>query len=127
MAEKAGLGRIGKNGLLINATYGPRLILGGIVTTAELPSLSWPHKDDRGCPEGCSICREACPITAIDETDRVDRQRCIRYSMKSPMFSYFMKSGAFGHADAALINHLTAVDDHSMYTCVECVAACPIG
>ena len=34
MAEAVGIGKVGKNGLLFNSKYGPRLLLGGIVTTA---------------------------------------------------------------------------------------------
>ncbi len=37
MAEAVGIGKVGKNGLLFNSKYGPRLMLGGIVTTASLP------------------------------------------------------------------------------------------
>jgi hypothetical protein len=36
-----------------------------------------------------------------------------------------MKTKQFDAADAGMINLVTAVDDHSMYTCIRCVAMCP--
>jgi len=125
MAEAVGMGRVGKNGLLFHSKYGPRLMLGGIVTTASLPSMTWPEKDDKGCPENCFVCQEQCPVKAIDKTGRVDRVACIKYSMRSPIFSNLMKAGSFGSENVQMINHLTAVDDHSMYRCIKCVSLCP--
>jgi hypothetical protein len=36
-----------------------------------------------------------------------------------------MKTKAFEPSEAPIINHVAAVDDHSMYTCIDCVAKCP--
>jgi epoxyqueuosine reductase len=125
MAETVGIGKTGKNGLLFNADYGPRFMLGGIITTADLPPVTWPQKDEKGCPDDCFTCQEACPVGAIDKSGKVDRLACIKHSMKTPIFSYLMKTKAFGKSEAALINHVTGVDDHSMYTCINCVSKCP--
>ncbi len=125
MAEAAGLGFSGKNGLLFNSTYGPRLLLGGLVTTAELPEAAWPDRDEAGCPEDCRVCQEACPARAIAPDGTVDRIACVKRSMKSPLFSYLMGTKKFDDSEAELINLVTAVDDHSMYTCLKCVASCP--
>jgi epoxyqueuosine reductase QueG len=125
MAETAGIGKTGKNGLLFNADYGPRLMLGGVITTADLPAMAWPQKDEKGCPDDCFACQEACPVNAIDRSGKVDRLACVKHSMKSPVFSYLMKTKAFDPSEAALINHVSAVDDHSMYTCINCVSKCP--
>ncbi len=125
IAEAVGIGKIGKNGLLFNSKYGPRLLLGGIVTTASLPTMAWPEKDEKGCPEECFICQEECPVKAIDKSGKVDRIACIKYSMRSPIFSNLMKAGNFGSEDVQMINHVTAVDDHSMYRCIQCVSVCP--
>jgi len=125
MAEAAGIGKVGKNGLLFSSKYGPKLLLGGIVTTASLPAMAWPEKDEKGCPEGCYVCQEECPIKAIDKSGKVDRVACIKYSMRSPIFSNLMKAGNFGSEDVQMINHVTAVDDHSMYRCIQCVSVCP--
>jgi len=125
MAEATDIGKVGKNGLLFSSKYGPKLLLGGIVTTASLPAMAWPDRDGKGCPEDCYICQEQCPVKAIDKSGKVDRIACIKYSMRSPIFSIFMKDGKFGSEDVQMINHVTAVDDHSMYQCIKCVAACP--
>lgn len=124
-AEAAGLGKVGRNGLLLNGRVGPRLLLGAIVTTADLPPMS-TEAETTGCPHDCRACLDACPVRAIDEGGRVNRQACVRHSMKSPLFMHLVKSGQVPDADLALINHISAVDDHSMYTCVACVAACPL-
>jgi len=125
MAEAAGLGKIGKNGLLFNSRYGPRLILGGIITTAQLPEMVLPHVEEKGCPEKCFVCQEQCPVGAIGKNGKVDRVACIKHSMKSPLFSYLMKNGSFDPSEIESLNHITGVDDHSIYTCIRCVSKCP--
>ncbi|MBW1785138.1 MAG: hypothetical protein JRK53_00755 [Deltaproteobacteria bacterium] len=126
MAETVGIGKRGKNSLILHSKYGPRLMLGGLLTTSELPTGCWPEKDDTGCPEDCDVCMKVCPVGAIGENGDVDRLACIRHSMKSPLFSFLMKTKAFDPQDAAMINHVTAVDDHSWYTCIKCVSECPL-
>ena len=125
MAEAAGLGNIGKNGLLFNSSYGPRLLLGGLLTTASLREIAWPEKDDGKCPDDCFVCQEACPAKAIERNGNVDRVACVKHSMKSPLFSHLMSSKKYDSSDAQLINLVTGVDDHSMYTCIRCVSMCP--
>jgi epoxyqueuosine reductase len=125
MAEATGIGKLGKNGLLFSSKYGPKLLLGGIVTTASLPAMAWPDKDGKGCPEECFACQAQCPVKAIDKRGKVDRVACIKHSMRSPIFSNLMKAGDFGSEDVQMINHVTAVDDHSMYQCIKCVSGCP--
>ena len=127
MAQSAGIGKIGQNGLLFHSIYGTRLILGGIITTRKLPTFAWPETKEKGCPENCIICQEECPVNAIDADGSVDKLACVKYSMKSPLFSYFMKQKETNPKEAALLNHVTAVDDHSMYTCIKCVSTCPHG
>lgn len=125
MGEAVGIGRIGKNGLLFNSQYGPRLLLGGVITTASLPASAWPDRDEKGCPQECFACQEECPVKAIDKSGKVDRVSCTKYSSRSPMFSYFMKKGENSAEDIKMLNHLMAVDDHSMYQCIKCVSVCP--
>lgn len=127
MAEIAGLGKQGKNGLLLSPQGGPRLLLGGIVTTASLPSQSSMEGRQVGCPEDCFACQEACPVQAIGLDGRVDRLKCVRHSMRSPLFVHLLKSGEVKESDMEMVNHVSGVDDHSMYTCMACVAACPLG
>lgn len=125
LAASVGIGKTGRNGLLFNPRYGPRLILGGLVTTAVLPEISWPEQKDGGCPEDCHVCQENCPVGAIDKIGKVDRLACVKYSQKTPIFSYLMKTKTFYPADVPMLNQVTGVDDHSMYTCIKCVSSCP--
>ena len=65
MAEVTGIGVIGKNGLLINSRFGARLMLGGMLTTANLPAMRYPETNEPGCPPDCQICADVCPVNAI--------------------------------------------------------------
>jgi epoxyqueuosine reductase QueG len=61
-ATSAGLGWIGKNGLLINPEHGPRLSLATVLTDAQLrPDVPIEHCR---CGE-CRLCIEHCPSRAI--------------------------------------------------------------
>lgn len=125
MAECVGIGKTGKNGLLFNSLYGPRLILGGLLTTAALPETTWPDRENTGCPEDCRLCQDNCPVRAIDPNGQVDRLACVKHSQKTPLFSYLMKTKTFGPDEVPMLNLVTGVDDHSMYTCIRCVSTCP--
>ena len=58
----AGLGWIGKNGMVINGEYGPNLVWATILTDAELaPS---PPQLESMCGE-CQLCQVCCPVGAI--------------------------------------------------------------
>lgn len=61
-ATSAGLGWIGKNGLLINPEFGPRLSLATVLTDAQL-ATSEPY--EKSMCGGCTLCVEHCPSEAI--------------------------------------------------------------
>lgn len=75
-AESAGLGYLGKSGMLINPEFGSWLFLACVLTTLELQALT--KTDDLSCGD-CSKCVEACPTGAILGDGTVDARRCISY------------------------------------------------
>jgi epoxyqueuosine reductase QueG len=73
-AQAAGLGRLGKNSLLITPEFGNRVHLVSVVTSVELEPD--PVIERRLCPDGCTLCIEACPVGAIGEGQRVNQRLC---------------------------------------------------
>jgi len=76
MAQKAGLGWIGKNAMLINPKAGSYFFLGELFTNLPLP-IDEPY-DDMNCGS-CSQCFPACPTDAIVDNQVVDARKCISY------------------------------------------------
>ena len=79
-AERSGVGFIGKNTMLITRTHGSWVVLGTLVTDAELeptPPL------DAGCGS-CTLCIDACPTGALDEPGVLDSTRCLSYWTQTP-------------------------------------------
>ena len=74
-ASRAGLGWFGKNGNILNPTYGSWLLLGQIVTNLELEPDAPLAKT---CGQ-CARCIPACPTDAIVAPYVVDNRRCISY------------------------------------------------
>jgi epoxyqueuosine reductase len=75
VAQRAGLGFIGKNTMLITRGLGSWVFLANIVTTLDLP-VDAP--DERNCGK-CRLCIEACPTKAITAPYTLDPRRCIAY------------------------------------------------
>jgi epoxyqueuosine reductase QueG len=130
MGVVAGVGVIGRNGLLINARYGARLMLGAVVTTAALPRAAYPAGDEPGCPPDCRICVDACPVKAISvEQRRVRVMRCLGYTSRTPLMSkpWFVLLRAVRPAAAARLMNQAALDEHILHVCSRCVTLCPYG
>jgi epoxyqueuosine reductase QueG len=73
-AQAAGLGRLGKNSLLITPEFGNRVHLVSVVTSIELSADEVIQKEL--CPSGCTLCIEACPAGAIGEGQQVNQRLC---------------------------------------------------
>lgn len=73
-AQRAGLGWIGKSGLLINPTLGSYCFIGELITTLPL-DYDTPQKERCGT---CTACLEACPTKALAAYE-LNANRCISY------------------------------------------------
>ena len=76
LAEKAGLGWIGKNTLLLNQAAGSWFFLGEILTPLALPITDKVSVNRCG---SCSACMDICPTRAIVAPYQLDARRCISY------------------------------------------------
>ena len=125
VAELAGLGKFGKNQLLLNDQYGPRLRLSALITRAELEPdtpLETPL-----CPESCSTCLEVCPPKAIRPHGFI-QPRCFEHSMSHPLLSLssitrFLPQRASSDTLYELVTNTLARP--FQVTCIDCLIHCP--
>ena len=75
IAQRAGLGWIGKHSNLLNRRAGSWFFLGELYTDLPLP-VDEPESDHCG---NCELCISACPTDAIVAPYIVDANRCISY------------------------------------------------
>ncbi len=74
-AREAGLGWIGKHGLLINKQIGSFVFIGELIVNTSL-SYDKPIKEYCG---NCTRCIDACPTDAIITNKTIDARKCISY------------------------------------------------
>jgi len=90
VARDAGLGEIGRMGLLMTPRLGPRVRLG--VVTTDMPLVADSPGDDVSVIDFCAVCKKcatSCPVGAIPSGDRtavdeglrwaIDPETCYRY------------------------------------------------
>lgn len=80
-AERAGLGRIGFNQLLITPRWGSCVHLGVILIDQEIIEMREPPKP-LPC-EQCRRCAAACPTGALTDDGTFYREKCLRHYMLS--------------------------------------------
>ena len=107
LAQRAGLGFIGKNHMLINPRLGLQIFLGEIITDIELDHDS-PITNH--CPE-CNKCTRACPTGALDSAGTFDANKCISY----------LTIEHKGQTPDELAHKIGS----RLFGCDECVLACP--
>jgi epoxyqueuosine reductase len=106
LAQRAGLGFIGKNHMLIHPTLGSQLLLGQLVTTLDL-TPDQPLKTD-GC-RTCDLCLRACPTGALSPDGFFLAHRCISYLTQYA-------------DDFAGLEHKVG---RRLFGCDTCLLACP--
>ena len=84
LAEKAGLGWIGKHTLLLNEDVGSWFFLGEVFTSLDLPVTNSTPQSKAGSTEvgrcgNCKACITVCPTDAIVGPQELDARRCISY------------------------------------------------
>ena len=107
LAQRAGLGWIGKHTNLVSRRYGSWLFLGEVFTTLPLPP-DQPETDHCG---SCDACVQACPTGALDEPYRIDPCRCLSYLTIEQQ--------------GTIPRDLAAILGNRIYGCDDCLAVCP--
>jgi epoxyqueuosine reductase len=118
-AARAGIGFVGKNGMLIVPGLGSMVLLGEIVTTLELgegrlddaprgklASLPWQQR----CG-ACTRCLDACPTSAFVSPFVLDARRCVSYL-------------TIEHRGAIAPELRQGVGTH-LFGCDDCQTTCP--
>lgn len=108
LAQRAGLGFIGRNHLLIHPQYGGSILLGELVTTLDLQPDE-PMKTNCG---NCDRCVRVCPTGALRPDGLLDTRRCLscltQYEFPGPLFPNPTQPAAAW-----------------LFGCDACLAACP--
>ncbi len=107
LAQRAGLGFIGKHTNLISRKLGNWIFLSEIITTLELEPDA-PEKNRCG---NCTRCITACPTNAITAPFQLDARLCISY------LTIELKGSIPVELRPAIGNRI--------YGCDDCLAACP--
>lgn len=107
-AVRAGVGWRGKNTMVLTPGHGPWVLLGSVVTDADLPVST---AMSRGCGT-CSACLPACPTGALVEPGVLDVRLCLAYWLQTP---------------GVIPRELREAVGDRIYGCDDCLDVCPPG
>jgi epoxyqueuosine reductase len=107
LAQRAGLGFIGKHTNLISRRFGNWVFLAEIITTLELE----PDPTEKNRCGSCTRCITACPTAAITAPFQLDARRCISY------LTIELRGSIPAELRPAIGNRIFGCDD--------CLLACP--
>src|SRR5204862_705590 len=107
LAQRAGLGFIGKHTNLISRRLGNWIFLAEILTTLELE----PDTSETNRCGSCTRCIESCPTAAITGPFQLDARRCISY------LTIELKG--------AIPLELRPLIENRIFGCDDCLDACP--
>jgi ferredoxin len=106
VARDAGLGEIGRMGLLMTPDLGPRVRLG--VVTTDLPLIPDQRADEPSILDfcrWCTKCADNCPVRAIPSGDREEIDGALRWRIRDDIcYRYWAVTGT---------------------DCARCMAVCP--
>ncbi len=126
IAAIAGLGSIGKNTLLLTPQFGPRVILGGVVTARPTQKTGGLDRRESSLCTGCERCIRACPGHAIG-LEGVDTFRCQSISAwiprcLVPAAKWILRRTLLFRFVAPLLPWIAR---HASMPCSLCVTECP--
>ena len=107
IAEKAGIGWIGKHSNLVSTSGGGWFFLGEIYTDMPLP----PDTEAENHCGRCTACIDLCPTGAIVAPYRVDARRCVSYLTIE--------------LRGSIPEPLRPLMGNRIYGCDDCILACP--
>lgn len=131
-AVAAGLGVFGRHNLVINPSFGTRIIFTAILS--ELPLESDEPIKEEFCND-CGLCVEECPVGAIDEEGKTDFMKCLNhsqpYGLSCAMMYYYKFIGASPDEQKALLGNPRFLSLYQsqfigfQYCCFKCMTVCP--
>ncbi len=83
VAERAGIGFIGKNCMVITKAYGSWVFLGALLTDVRIEPQSRLSPMSMDSCGDCELCLTACPTGALREPFVLDSQSCLSYLTQS--------------------------------------------
>lgn len=135
-ATEAGLGRMGRNRLVLHPRFGSNIVLGTILTDAELTSYSAPLEFDP-CIE-CKLCVAVCPVGAVGADGNFDFVSCFTHNYRERMGGFAdwvaqvvtsrsLKDYRARVSDSETVSMWQNLSIGGQTRCDRCMAVCPAG